>query len=206
MSTETTTDTGSFDIGTASRQLTDMVVANPVPSVLAAAATGAGLMALIALMARPESRLPSLSELRAMAKDAVPGSIDKPDVGSLRGQLADLLERVSDALPSKSEAKSKIQNAGDAARDTAQSAREAALSARDTARDAAQTARDTAQSAWESVRDQAASVIDTVQPQISAATTAATKVARENPLWAAVVAGAIGTLIGAQFLGKLYDR
>ena len=210
MSTETTTDTGSFDIGTAGRQLTDMVVANPVPSVLAAAATGAGLMALIALMARPGSRLPSLSELRAMAKDAVPGSIDKPDVGSLRGQLADLLERVSDALPSKSEAKSKIQNAGDAARDTAQSAREAArdaaLSARDTARDAAQTARDTAQSAWESVRDQAASVIDTVQPQISAATTAATKVARENPLWAAVVAGAIGTLIGAQFLGKLYDR
>ncbi len=199
MSTETTTDTGSLDIGTATRQLTDMVVANPVPSVLAAAATGAGLMALIALMARPGSRIPSLSELQSMAQDALPSSVSTPDVSSIKSQLADLLERVSDALPTKGEAKKTVQSVGDSARDTAQSAAQ-------TAREAALSARDGAQSAWETVRDQAASVIDTVQPQITAATTAATKVARENPLWSAVLAGAIGTLIGAQFLGKIYDR
>ncbi len=190
-------DTPSLDLGAASRQLTDMVVANPVPSVLAAAATGAGLMALIALMARPNSRLPSLSALTAMAREhlpstsslpSVPDLPDAPDLGSLKSQIADLLDRLGSAMPTKSDAKQKLQDAGD-----------------------------TAQSTWESVRDQAVSVIEQVQPQISAATTAATKaasaatnaatqVARDNPLWTAVVAGAVGTLIGAQFLGKLVNR
>ncbi len=181
MSTETTTDTSSLDIGAAGRQLTDLVVANPVPSVLAAAATGAGLMALVALMARPNARLPSLSELQSMAKDAAPSSVDTPDVGSVRSQLADLLERVSSSLPTKSDAKQTLTGVGDSARDSALSA-------------------------WDAVRDQAASVLDTVQPQLKSATTAATKVARENPLWSAVAAAVVGTLIGAQFLGKLYDR
>ncbi len=200
----TSTQTDSVDFDDASRpldparQLTDLVVENPMPSVLAAAATGAALMALAALVAKPKSRLPKMPDVSmpdvsmpdismpdvsmpkmSMPKMSMPKmpsstpSLPDVDFASLKDHVVDLVQRVSDAFPSKRQAKSQLQSAQD-------------------------TVQDTVQSTWNTVRDQASDMIDQVQPQLAAAT----KVARDNPLWAALIVGALGTLLGSQLLGR----
>lgn len=181
----TSTQTISIDFDDATRQLTDLVVENPMPSVLAAAATGAALMALAALVARPKSRRSKLSMPDVSMPDVSMPDISIPkmpksapslpdlDIASLKDHVVDLVQRVSDAFPSKREARRQFQNAQD-------------------------TVTDGVQSTWNTVRDQAADMIDQVQPQLAAAT----KVARDNPLWSALIVGALGTLLGSQLLGK----
>jgi ElaB/YqjD/DUF883 family membrane-anchored ribosome-binding protein len=143
-----------------SKQITEMVAANPVPAVLSAAAVGAGLMALIALMAKPSFRLPPMPQL--------PKAITDVDLGSLKSQLADLIDKAKDAFPKK-EVTEKAADASEAVQDS-----------------------------WQDVRDRASDLIDQVQPQLDAGI----KVARDNPLWAALIVGAVGTALGAQFLGR----
>lgn len=52
--------------------------------------------------------------------------------------------------------------------------------------------------AWATVREQAHAALDQVAPKI----TAATELARANPLWVSVVMGAVGALLGSQLLGR----
>lgn len=55
-----------------------------------------------------------------------------------------------------------------------------------------------ASDAWTTVREQAQAALDQVAPKI----TAATDLARANPLWVSVVMGAVGALLGSQVLGR----
>ena len=143
--------------------LSDMVVRNPVPAALIAAATGAGLMALLGMMGRSSTPYPPTS---------IPvGSTRGLDYDTLKKQIADLADRLGNVIPTD-QAKQRVGDATDAIADT-----------------------------WSGVRDQAMDVIGKFQPQA----TAAVKMARENPLWTAVVMGALGALIGSQLLGKSSD-
>ncbi|MDP9043965.1 MAG: hypothetical protein M3O01_04085 [Pseudomonadota bacterium] len=139
--------------------LSEMVVRNPLPSALIAAATGAGLMALLAMMSRssepyPASVIPT-RKLRGIDYDAI------------KQQIADLTDRIGKALP-RDEAKQRASEASETLADT-----------------------------WKDVREQALDLIGQIQPQA----TAAVKLARDNPLWTAVIMGAAGALIGSQLLG-----
>jgi len=144
--------------GDATRALTDLVERNPIPAVLAAAAAGAGLMALVAMMGRrdpgPLAPVPLVS----------PRVIDYE---GLKQQIADLADRVSRAVPVDA-AKQRVDNASDAVAD-----------------------------GWATVRDQALDALGKFEPQASAAI----KVARENPVWTALIVGAVGALVGSQMLG-----
>lgn len=144
------------------RALTDLVERNPLPAMLAAAAAGAGLMALVSLMARrdPEAISPVSS--------ATPRGID---YAALKQQIADLADRVTRALPVDA-AKQRVEHAGDAIAD-----------------------------GWSAVRDQALDAIGRFEPQASAAM----KTARENPVWSALIVGAVGALIASQMLGHSTD-
>lgn len=50
---------------------------------------------------------------------------------------------------------------------------------------------------WSTVRDQAHDALGRFEPQAAAAM----KVARENPVWTALIVGAVGALVGSQMLG-----
>ncbi|MEP7101463.1 MAG: hypothetical protein ABI781_13195 [Burkholderiales bacterium] len=140
------------------RALTDLVERNPVPAVLAAAAAGAALMALVSLMARRDP------EPLAPVPTVTPRGLDYE---ALKGQIADLADRVTRAMPVDA-AKQRVEDAGDAIKE-----------------------------GWGTVRDQALDALGRFEPQASAAI----KVARENPVWTALIVGAVGALVGSQMLG-----
>jgi hypothetical protein len=143
------------------RALTDLVERNPIPAVLAAAAAGAGLMALLALMGRRDP------EPRASMPVVTPLVSRGIDYDALKQQIADLADRVGRAVPV------------------------------DAARQRVETAGDAISEGWSTVRDQALDALGKFEPQA----TAAIKVARENPVWTALVVGAVGALLGSQMLG-----
>ena len=143
---------------TSTRALTDLVERNPLPAVLAAAAAGAGLMALVSLMAR---RTP---EPLAPVPTVTPRGID---YDALKQQIADLADRITRAMPVDA-AKQRVEDAGDAIAE-----------------------------GWNTVRNQALDALGRFEPQASAAI----KVARENPLWTALIVGAVGALVSSQMLG-----
>lgn len=159
-------------LASGTRALTEMVERNPIPSVLAAAAAGAGLMALVSLMARrdpePLAPVPLVS----------PRAFGAFDYDALKQQIADLADRLTDRLGDRvssavkaapvDAAKERVNQAGDAIADS-----------------------------WSTVRAQALDALGRFEPQA----TAAIKVARENPVWTALVVGAVGALVGSQMLG-----
>ena len=67
----------------------------------------------------------------------------------------------------------------------------------DTAKQRVADAGDAITDGWNTVRDQALDALGRFEPQASAAI----KVARENPVWTALIVGAVGALIGSQMLG-----
>jgi len=67
----------------------------------------------------------------------------------------------------------------------------------DAAKQRAERAGDAIADGWGAVRDQALDALDRFEPQASAAI----KVARENPVWTALIVGAVGALVGSQMLG-----
>ena len=149
------------------RALTDLVERNPIPAVLAAAAAGAGLMALVTLMARRDSE-PFDAKPAKPAVPTMPTTITRAnDFDGLKQQIADLVDRLSKTAPVDA-AKQRAERAGDAIAD-----------------------------GWGAVRDQALNALDHFEPQASAAI----KVARENPVWTALIVGAVGALVGSQMLG-----
>lgn len=145
--------------GASTRALTDLIERNPVSAVLAAAAAGAGLMALVSLMGRRDPQ-PLTQVVPTRTARAI-------DYETLKQQIADLTDRVTRAMPVDT-AKRRVEDAGDAIAD-----------------------------GWGAVRDQALDALGRFEPQA----TAAIKVARENPVWTALVVGAVGALVGAQMLG-----
>ncbi|MES2100317.1 MAG: hypothetical protein V4569_10895 [Pseudomonadota bacterium] len=142
--------------------LTDLVARNPVPAVLAAAAAGAGLMALVSLLARrdPAPRAP----LPTLTPTVTPRGLDYE---ALKQQIADLADRVSRTVPVDA-AKQRAEQAGDVLAD-----------------------------GWNTVRDQALDALGRFEPQASAAI----KAARANPVWSALIVGAVGALVASQMLG-----
>ena len=146
----------------ATAPLTDLVERNPVPAVLAAAAVGAGLMALLAVMARRDSG--PLAPVPTVAPRGI-------DFDALKRQIADLADRVTRAMPVDT-AKERVEHVGDAIAD-----------------------------GWSTVRDQALDALGRFEPQASAAI----KVAREHPVWSALIVGAVGALIASQMLGRSSD-
>ncbi|MES3013948.1 MAG: hypothetical protein V4750_09510 [Pseudomonadota bacterium] len=163
MNTDTLDELAAFGDASVPRtpahSFADLVERNPMPAVLAAAAAGAGLMALVALMARrdPDPLAP------------VPlGASRGIDYDALKRQIADLADRLKHAAPVDA-AKHRAEHAGASIAD-----------------------------GWSTVRDQALEALDRFEPQASAAI----KAARENPVWTALIVGAIGALVGSQLLGK----
>ena len=162
MNTDTLDELSAFgpttDTETAHDAVANFVERNPVPAVLAAAAVGAALMALAALMTRrtPDPLAPvPLTSSRGL------------DYESLRQQIADLADRLGRTTPVDA-AKQRVEQAGDAISE-----------------------------GWSTLREQALDALGRFEPQASAAV----KVARENPVVTALVVGALGALVGSQFLG-----
>lgn len=154
----------SLPVADTARALTDLVERNPIPAVLAAAAAGAGLMALVALMARRDPD--PLASVPLASSSALRGI----DFETLKQQVADLTHRLTDrvanAVPADA-AKQRVEQATDALAD-----------------------------GWGTVRDQALEALGRFEPQASAAI----KAARENPVWTALIVGAVGALVGSQML------
>lgn len=150
-------------INASARAFSDAVVRNPVPAALGAAAVGAGLMALLALLARGES-----APLTKTIPLAPPRGLD---LEGLKQTIADLGERLAGAVPATA-AKERVDAATDALAD-----------------------------GWGSVRQQALDAVGALgrfEPQAKVAL----QVARENPVWTALVVGAVGALVGSQLIGR----
>ncbi len=107
------------DTEAANHTLTDFVERNPFPAVLAAAAAGAGLMALASLMMRREPD--PLAPVPLVSSRGL-------DYESLRQQIADLVDRLGQATPVDA-AKHRVEQAGDAIADGWGSLRDQALDA-----------------------------------------------------------------------------
>jgi hypothetical protein len=98
------------------------------------------------------------------------------DLSALKQQIAELTERIASAAPSPGAAKKQLGDATDAIADGWGSLRQHAL--------------------------EAVAPLSRFEPQA----TAAMKAARENPVWTALVVGALGALLGSQLIGSSKDE
>jgi ElaB/YqjD/DUF883 family membrane-anchored ribosome-binding protein len=148
----------------------------PTKAVLIAAATGAGLMALVALMARSPRPAPVSTGQRTMS--------------AIRDAALDLADRAhSVATEAIGVAHKRASGAVDVAEHSAGDARHRLEAMHKRAGEVADTVAET----WASLRDQAAPVVDKLKPQIDALTS----YAKEDPTRAALgVATAGAVLIG----------
>ena len=156
----------------------------PTKAVLIAAATGAGLMALIALLARGSRPTPVSTGQRTMA--------------SIRDAAMDLADRAhSVATDAIGTAHKRASSAVDSAEQQAGDAQKRLDAMRSRASDVADSVAET----WASLREQAAPMVDKLKPQIDALAS----YAKEDPKRAALgVATAGALLIG--LLGLLRSR
>ena len=175
----------------------------PTKSLLVAAATGAALMGLIALLTRPQSRTDELSSnahsMLATMRDAALNLADRAHSAvdqaaatarkyTAQGQAyADKGQKYTDRA-----SKFLAQSQKDA--DKAQKkAMKAAEKAQEQAESAGDDVSSTVADAWQSLRDQAAPVVDKLRPQIDAVTS----YAKDEPARAALgVAVAGAALLG----------
>ena len=139
-----------------------LIERNPVPAVLAAAAAGAGLMALVALMSRRDP------DPLAPVSLVAPRGIGGIDFDALKQQIADLADSIKRATPVDT-AKESVERAGVRVAD-----------------------------GWSTLRDQALDALGRFEPEAGAAI----KAVRENPVWTALIVGAVGALVASQLLGK----
>lgn len=153
----------------------------PTKALLIAAAAGAGVMALVALMARGSSR-PSLSTdmLRSAAYDAA---------DRMRGTAYDTANRLRSAAADTADNARK--SAREVARDAADRAAAKAEGLMQSTRDAAQSAYDGLADTVQQWKDQAAPLVDRVRPQIDAVTT----YAKDDPGKALLIAAAAGAAL-----------
>lgn len=175
----------------------------PTKAVLMAAAAGAALMGLVALMVRSggSGRRPDVREAEAMAS-SVAGST----LSAIREAALDLADRAhsvaQNALDSTHQRSASVLGAGQQrASDVASSMQERASDTMSTAQkraaEAAESVSDTVTEAWKSLRDQAGPVVDRLRPQLEAAAS----YARDEPARVALgVAAAGAVLIGLMAL------
>lgn len=186
--------------------VTGYVKDEPTKSMIASAAVGAGIMALIVMLtrssSRPRLRSSGLSSIRDAALDladrahlaaneALSGA-QRTTQGlfSLAGSQADrafsAAQRRSDSLHRTARSR-----ADDAAAAAQQRADDALAAVQSRAGDATDTAATAVSDAWNSLRERAEPVIDTVRPQLEAAA----RYARDEPARAALGVATAGALL-----------
>ena len=150
--------------------LADFLDRNPLQAVLTAAAAGAGVMALLSLMSRQDADQAPVP--RAPTATATTRGLD---FSALMQQIADLTDRLGEAVPTDS-AKQQLGKACDAIAE-----------------------------GWGSLRQHA---LDVVAPlsRFEPQATAALKAARENPVWTALLVGALGAVLGSQLMRPADER
>ena len=156
----------------------------PTKAVLIAAATGAGLMALIALLARSSRPEPVSTGKRTMA--------------AIRDAAMDLADRAhSVATDAIGAAHKRASSAVDSAETQAGEAQKRLDAMRARASDVADSVAET----WASLREQAAPVVDKLKPQIDALAS----YAKEDPTRAALGVATAGALL-LGLLGLMRNR
>ena len=153
---------------------------DPTKAVLISAATGAGLMALVALVVRASNR---------------PTSRARSTMATIRDAALDLADRAhsaaTDAITSTHQRASNVQDQVDAVQKRVEQAQKKAAELHQRANDAASSAADSATETWQNLRDQASPVIERFRPQIDAMTS----YAKEDPTRAALGAAAAGAVL-----------
>lgn len=154
----------------------------PTKALLIAAATGAALMGLVALMSRSGGRVQALQD---DARDS-----GQSILATIREAALDLANRAqSTATDALGTAQKYVETQQGRAQDTADSA--------------ASRVSDTVGKAWQSLRDQAAEGVDKVRPRIDAAAS----YAKEDPARVALgVAAAGAVLVGLMSLIRHSER
>ncbi len=145
----------------------------PTRALLIAAATGAALMGLVALLSRSGSRAEQAS------------SAALSTMATIRNAARDLADRAHSAAD---DALSGTQTAAGSARKFAETARARAQSG---AGSVADTVSDTVSDAWNSLREQAAPVVERYRPQIDAVTS----YAKDEPARTALGVAAVGAVL-----------
>jgi ElaB/YqjD/DUF883 family membrane-anchored ribosome-binding protein len=146
----------------------------PTKAVLIAAATGAGLMALIALLARPSRSTPVSTGRRTMA--------------AIRDAAIDLADRAHHvATDAIGMAHKRASSSVETAEHQAGEAQKRLEAMRARASDVADSVAET----WASLREQASPVVDKLKPQIDALAT----YAKEDPTRAALGVATAGALV-----------
>jgi ElaB/YqjD/DUF883 family membrane-anchored ribosome-binding protein len=144
----------------------------PTKALLMAAATGAALMGIVALIVRTNSR-------------PTPVSTGKSTMAAIRDAALDLADSA------QSMAADALQTAQKRVADTISGTQKRAGDAQKRAADSADSVSETMADAWKKVRDQAAPVVDKIRPQIDAAT----DYVKEDPTRAALGLAAVGAIV-----------
>lgn len=175
-----------------------LVNEHPVAAILAAAAAGAGAIALLSLA--PPHRPPPTP--RSVAGRAA------SELESLRDQISELAQRLLAKAPVEREVPSKVSDVGHQVSELVKRLMTKAPDERDVSRKAAEVG-DSIRSTWQDVRGQATGLAERLRPQLSEIAgrvrpqvDAATHLAKDNPLWVGVVVGAIGALLASHFVDR----
>ena len=144
----------------------------PTKALLMAAATGAALMGIVALIARSNSR-------------PTPVSTGKSTMAAIRDAALDLADSA------QTMAADALQTAQKRVAETISGTQKRAADAQKRAADSADSVSETMADAWKKVRDQAAPVVDKIRPQIDAAT----DYVKEDPTRAALGLAAVGAIV-----------
>lgn len=177
-----------------SSSLDEFVNTRPIAATLAAAAAGAGIVALLSLPSRSTSvstarrmRVPNLDAAPRTARRVVAATND--GLSTLKTQIADLIAAIADRVPSQAQATRATESALNRATSATHDVVDRASSATD-------AALEKAQAAWKDVRERSEGLIKQAQPHVDAAA----ELARAHPVWLSVAAGVLGALIGSQLL------
>lgn len=168
----------------------------PTKALLISAATGAALMAVVALMSRSSSvRLPDARDVRQAGRNVRDSG--NSILAALRDAALDFADRTQSA-------------AGDALGSAQKYVETQQTRVSETADSAAGKVGETVSDAWKSLRDQAVQGIDKIRPQIDAAAgyaKGAASYAKEDPARVALGVAAIGAvLIGLLSLVRSSQR
>lgn len=159
-----------------------LIADHPVGAILAAAALGAGAMALMSLSAPPPSRAKRFASDTHGVRESASDEVD-----ALKKQVRDLSRRMLDGTPSKQEAAKQAHALGDRALDAWNEVRDQATGF--------------ANEMAGRLRPQMAEMAGRIRPRVEAAT----DLAKDNPLWVGLAMGALAAFLGSRVLGRADD-
>ncbi|HWH80809.1 MAG TPA: hypothetical protein VNU71_01085, partial [Burkholderiaceae bacterium] len=147
-----------------SSSLDEFVNTRPIAATLAAAAAGAGIVALLSLQSRSTSvslprrvSVPSLDAAPRAAKRVVAATND--GLSTLKTQIAELIAAIADRLPTQAQAARATETVVNRASSATQDAVDRATSATD-------AALEKAQATWKDVRARSEGLIKQAQPHV----------------------------------------